>query len=423
MSFKRRIKYLSPCLLILLAACSSDDKKTALVHASQLGGDVTRVTADANAVSTAHELEVTLDANDVSMLVQLKLSDATAGLMFTEVRDPDGVAIYTASLDQTTGEPGPVISDYFNAPIGGDGAVSVFFPPTPELTLKTGTYHFKFATEDNVALTHAEVFVKTDPAPGDIELVPLETELNVWIVHPDAAFNGAAFEQTFQTIFKDSINTILAPHALRINTINLLKAPAGDVAKYASIDAEDDVQIAAACRAMQAKTTRKLALNLIYAQELTSDDDDGPAGFSPSPGTILDDQSASGCFFVGQTAYAAEPDQGFTQHMSDQMMAGNILHEAAHFMSLQHPTEADGLSFDHLLDTPQCDAVTYDGRDDALFGVPGVVDGEVTDFECSIDGGAKNFLFYAGVPQFLPYEMSADQAKVLRRHPLFVRQP
>jgi len=72
---------------------------------------------------------------------------------------------------------------------------------------------------------------------------------------------------------------------------------------------------------------------------------------------------------------------------------------------------------------PQCDAATYDGRDDALFGVLGIIDGENTDFECSIEGGAKNFLFYSGVPQFLPYEMSADQAKILRRHPLFVRQP
>jgi hypothetical protein len=71
----------------------------------------------------------------------------------------------------------------------------------------------------------------------------------------------------------------------------------------------------------------------------------------------------------------------------------------------------------------KCDAATFDGRDNSTFGllIPGKKDGAIDDFECDIDGGAKNFLFYGGVYLYLPFEMSPDQAKSLRRHPLFTR--
>ncbi len=409
-----------------IAACSSDNDTTVTAptdnsQSTAINDSLTKITADATGVSADGAMEVTLDGDDVSVLIQLVVADPDSGALITEIRDPDGTVIYSASLDPDTGEPGPVVSDYFDSPQGNNGAVSVFLPPTPELTLKAGTYRFTFLTENDAALARAEAFVRS--STGSIDLESFQANLNIWIAHPDAAFNDQAFEQTIQTTFKDSINTILAPHSLQIATVNVLKATEAEVTRFADINAEDDEQSAEACRAMQAATTDKLALNLVYARALTSNEGGGPAGFSPSPGIILDDQAGNGCFFVGQTAYVAEPEFGFTQELADQMMAGNILHEAGHFMSLQHPTEEAGDDFDQLLDTAQCDAATYDGRDDAVFGVPGELDGVVTDFECGIAGGSKNFLFYGGVPQFLPFEMSPDQARVLRRHPLFVKTP
>lgn len=414
-----------------VVACSSDDNTASNNSTTPTGDnqsttfndDLIRIEASAAAVTTAGTMEVTLDDDDVSVMVQLVTTDPGKAALITEIRDPDDAVIYSGSLNPETGEPGPVVSEYFDSILADSGAVSVFLPPTPELVLKAGTYSFSFITEDDVALSRAEAFIKSAPASGTVDLESYQVDLNIWIAHPEAAFNGEAFEQTIQSTFKDSINSIMAPHSLQLATVNVLKASATEVARFGDINAEDDEQAAAACRALQAVTTNKLALNLVYVHALTSSDGGGPAGFSSSPGIILDDQAGTACFFVGQTAYVAEPDAGFTQDLADQMMAGNILHEAEHFMSLQHPTEEAGDDFDQLMDTPQCDAATYDGRDDAMFGVPGEVDGVITDFECGIDGGARNFLFYSGVPHFLPFDMSADQARVLRRHPLFVKVP
>jgi hypothetical protein len=431
MTLKHQLISLAPLVLVGVVACSNNDdtvsnnSTTPPVdnQSTTINDDLIRITANAAAVTAASTMEVTLDDDDVSVMVQLVTTDPGKIAFITEIRDPDDVVIYSGSLDPDTGEPGPVVSEYFDSILGDIGAANVFLPPTPELVLIPGTYRISFLTEDDVALSRAEAFVKSAPASGTVDQESYQVDLNIWIAHPEAAFNDEAFEQTIQTTFKDSINTIMAPHSLQIATVNVLKASAAEVTQFGDISAEDDEQAAAACRAMQAATTNKLALNLVYVRALTSSEGGGPAGFSSSPGVILDDQAGTACFFVGQTAYVAEPDSGFTQDLADQMMAGNILHEAGHFMSLQHPTEEAGDDFDQIMDTPQCDAATYDGRDDAMFGVPGEMDGVITDFECGIDGGAKNFLFYSGVPHFLPFEMSADQAKVLRRHPLFVKAP
>ena len=99
------------------------------------------------------------------------------------------------------------------------------------------------------------------------------------------------------------------------------------------------------------------------------------------------------------------------------MHAGNWLHEAGHFMSLEHTTEGDGLRFDFIEDTAKCEIEVFDGRDN--LGVEGQQDGEITDHECGIEGGANNFIFFAGHPDFLPFFISEDQAWVMRSHPLF----
>lgn len=422
---------LIPLIFTGIVSCSSDNKSanngatsptTGNSQTEVINDELTRITANVTNVSEDRVMEVTLGENDVSIMVQLVTADPEKFVLISEIRDPNDKLIYSASIDSQTGEPTLGISEYFDSSLGGVGAASVFLPPTPLLEMMPGKYRISFLTEDDIALSRAEAFVRSALDSGAIDLEAYQAELNIWIAHPDPLFNDAAFEQTIQTAFKDSINTIMAPHALKISNINIFTASADEVGKFSEIDAEDDEESAAACQAMQAVTSNKLALNLVYVRELTASEG-GPAGFSPSPGIILNDQAEEGCFFVSQAAYVADPDIGYTQDLVDQMMAGNILHEAGHFMSLHHPSQESGNEFDRLLDTVQCDAATYDGRDNDQFGVAGEVDGIVDDFECGIDGGANNFLFYSGVPHFLPFEMSADQAKVLRRHPLFVKAP
>ena len=81
-----------------------------------------------------------------------------------------------------------------------------------------------------------------------------------------------------------------------------------------------------------------------------------------------------------------------------------MAHEAGHQMGLFHTTEASGLSFDILGDTPECDVGTYDHDGN----------GELGAAECrNVDG--TNFMFWIASGWRLDQdEMSPDQAFVLR---------
>ncbi len=171
---------------------------------------------------------------------------------------------------------------------------------------------------------------------------------------------------------------------------------------------------------MLAASGEGLTLNLAFVEELTSENISGIGGVSTSPGLINDTTAGESCFFVAQTAYVADPAQLLSEAQAIASQAGNILHEASHFMSLPHTTEENGEKFDRFDDTPECDALTFDGRNNATFDVRGDLDGAMSDHECSFEGGANNVLFYAGHQDFLPYQMSEDQAWVLRRHPFAI---
>ncbi|RUM94669.1 MAG: hypothetical protein DSZ28_01980 [Thiothrix sp.] len=364
-------------------------------------------------------IDVKIGPNDISMHITFVMKDISKTIMVTEIKDPKGTIIYKADADLDTGEINSIVSGFADTLLGDPGSMAVFLPPNPHLELMEGSYRFSIVREDNSPLKSVNALIKSIPSGQAVDQQTYKADLNIWITHPEPEFNNDAFKQLVKTEYKDSINRILAPHSLSIDTINFYTATDAEKVKFADINVEKDR--AEACLAMLPVTKNKLAFNLVYARELTSSEGEGPAGVSPAPGTLLDDTASNSCFFVNQRAYVADPAIGFTQDLVNQMMAGNILHESAHFMSLEHPTEENGDDFDFFPDTAQCDAATFDGRDNAQFGVPGEKDGIMSDFECGIDGGANNFLFYGGIPNFLPFEMSPDQAKTLRRHPLFTR--
>jgi len=410
----------------LLAGCGdSSSSKTPSSPATTDSGDVLNEDLKKRSLSTSQAesdgfIDVKIGPSDISMHITFVMKDASKAILVTEIKDPKGATIYKADVDLDTGKANSIVSGFADTILGDSGNMAVFLPPNPNLELMEGSYRFSIAREDNSPLKSVTAIIKSIPSGQSVDQQTYKADLNIWITHPEPEFNDDEFKQLVKTEYKDSINRILAPHSLSIDTINFYTATDAEKVKFADIDVEEG--LAEACLAMLPVTKNKLAFNLVYARELTSSEGEGgPAGVSPAPGTLLDDTASNSCFFVSQRAYVANPADNFTQDLANQMMAGNILHESAHFMALEHPTEENGDDFDFFSDTPQCDAATFDGRDNAQFGVLGEKDGIMSDFECGIDGGAKNFLFYGGDPNFLPFEMSLDQAKTLRRHPLYTR--
>lgn len=382
---------------------------------SELNALVEQRVFDAAQLASDGVLSIEVGANDVSVLVNIRTTNTEAGMAVTEIRDPSDQVIYSADLGSDGVE--NVQSDFFNE-ITGAGELAVFMPPTPEMTLTPGNYQFRVVREDDAELSSVRAFVKSNPEGGDIDATALKFDLNVWVAHSDAFFAGDSFQNTVRTAYVDSINTILEDHNLSVGTVNFFQANADQTETFRSLDVENE--FGDACRAMLADTGAGLALNLVFVEELSSENTPGIAGVAPSPGVINDTTAGESCFFVAQTAYVANPAEDLSEQQANNMQAGNILHEAAHFMSIQHTTEENGMQFDNFNDTPECDAATFDGRNNATFGVPGQLDGEMSDHECSFEGGADNVVFYAGHQDFLPFRMSEDQAWVLRRHPLSI---
>ncbi len=409
---------------ILFTACgggsnnSSNNRSTVPTtmvapQTTELNALLERRVYSAESVSASKQLSVNIDADAVSILVNLQNEEIDAGMAVVEITDPDGDVLYSAEI----GDEGPerLDSDYFGV-LAGEGELSLLLPPSPELSLQPGDYTIRFITEDDTEISGAKAYVKSQPADTTLDRTDLYFDLNVWVAHPEDRFNGESFRETVNTAYLTNINSILDKHGMAIKNINFFYASDDAVVQFADVDIDSEFR--ATCRSMLAQTGTGLALNLAFVRSLSSSEDNGIAGVSGQPGTLESSEAEETCFMVSQSAYEADPANGFPQSLADQMQAGNILHEASHFMSLSHPSEGNGEEFDKITDTPECDITTFDGRDNAIFDVPGERDGEVSDHECSYEGGADNVIFYAGHPDFLPFHLTDDQAWVLRRHPL-----
>lgn len=91
--------------------------------------------------------------------------------------------------------------------------------------------------------------------------------------------------------------------------------------------------------------------------------------------------------------------------LNEVALGETLAHEVGHQLGLFHTTEADGLSFDPLADTPSCDAATWDLDGDGYVGAG----------ECRFADG-QNFMFWtAGGAGLAQDGLSADQAWVLTR--------
>jgi hypothetical protein len=380
---------------------------------TEINSDVKKLEYGIDKVQKNGFVDVELGESDVSILLTLMTKDKSKFILITEIMDPNKEVIYSVDI----GEDGPtnIESDFVSSSYVGQGELTVFLPPTPNLKMKKGTYRFKFRGESTVLLRKAEAFIKSIKKGEEIDKLKYKIDMNVWVAEVSLLKNMESYKKKFIDSYKKTINRILAPHALSLDKINFYTANEEAVKKYTNL--QEDMT-GEACVEMNKVIGDSFALNLGVVNNLGVKGKQA-AGLSPSPGNIMNRDSSESCFYVGYSAYEDNTTAG------REMMGGNILHEGAHFLSLHHPTEGNGLTFDYINDTPECDLATYDGRDNDRdfenISIAGVTDGQIDDYECGLEGGARNFLFYSGVEHYLPFTMSNEQAKIFRRHPLTVR--
>lgn len=394
----------------LLQACGGSNSPVSDVinpSSREINPLLRELSYQADLVNLNNEFSVEMGSDDISMLINLRVTDDA---FISEIIGPSGKTLYAASLN---GEDIKLNSDFYNEAMimAGDKDLTGFLPPTPSMKLEAGTYRFKIVKTDGAKLTRARVFVKSRPANADIDLTDLKVDLNILITDADPKYRSQAFQDRLRGSYKTIINSVLSPYRITLDKVNVYLSTDAETSAFSVINVESFADESESCRAVVRHSASDMALNLLFITGFA--DSPTTAGVSPGAGVILDAVSHATCFAVARIPYST-----FFAQNEDEMQATNILHEAMHFMSIPHTTETNGLVFDKIADTPECSAAIYDGRNNESFNEPGVKDGEVTDHECSFEGGANNVVFHGGHPDFLPYSITADQAWVLKRHPL-----
>lgn len=343
------------------------------------------------------EVELTIEEDDVSVLFQVVASDPDAPLGLLEIFTPDDELLYL--LDDMNNE---IEFGFVPYTEENTGELGVFLPAAPQYDLEAGDYIFAFGTEfDDIESVTAIV------RSGNVD-VRQAIDINLGVFSWDSELDDPRQQDDFEEALRQHVDALLNPHNLQLGAVNYI-FPDEDMVDelgYPEIT-DDDVSILnEICAEMNALVGFSNALNVVLLDGFDEGDSEagGTAGVSMGAGNtgiINSDESPHSCVVVSWEAYADD--------MSSQ--AANIIHESAHFMSIPHTTEAGGFAFDIFEDTAECDADEFDEDGDGL----------VDDFECGVLGGADNFMFWNGDPEagLTPYTMSADQAWVMRRHPLF----
>ncbi len=419
--FYASCRWLLWCLLGLVCAVVltkpfAPTSDTSTVQRERVASDLERVRFDQDVAVQSGFVEFEVRPTDVSVHVQFSALDPRAYVLITGIQGPDDEWIYRNGGSADDDEEGPVTSAFTDSIYGQYGDAAVFMPMVPLQPLKPGRYRVLFDTQADARLRNSAALFKSSERPIDESLQLLD--INLWVAHTDAAWLEELADQRLDGAYRQTLEGILQPHDLTVGELSLYRASNEQIAEFALIDEYDDAQIQSACRAMLSGVENERALNVVMVETLYADEG-GSAGFSSVPGPLFDTSAANGCVFMGETAYITDAAEGLDQAMVDELHAVTMLHEGGHFMSLEHPSESDGRSFDYLSDTPECDIQSHDGRIDEWTGEQGEIDGEISDYECGTAGGADNVLFYSGVIEYAPFKLSRQQAWVLRRHPLF----
>ncbi len=267
------------------------------------------------------------------------------------------------------------------------------------------------------------VIVTPGPLPS-VGTLAVDVYLVTETLDAGSAVNAAGV-QKFATRFSD----ILANAGVCVGTVTFHDVPAWAVAKYSSVDVDDEVtqQPCSDFRQMftLAESGRSTALFFVDDMVLLSGETNGILGVDGSiPGTatyngtigggaavLAADLSATGCTSAYQPFICGAD-----------LVAGVSAHETGHFLGLVHPTEQTGEEFDPLADTPTCVCELCETDPGAAAACGNNPDGGQSTqvySECSgatqLCGGQNLLMFWAVSPKA---EITPQEAAVIRANPL-----
>jgi len=351
------------------------------------------------------EIVFTVKPDDVSVIFTARSASPESTVVIGSVIGPDGEPLYESNLfelfeqdiedEEELMNRMDVSAEVFNNnPLFNNGEISFFLPGAPRFPIQSGEYRVLLRSESEIA--EARAVFRT----GDVD-APQAIDFNIlWLTQ-----EGTKISENIRTEFSEAVRSamdgILNPHDLSVGKIEIFDATEKLLSRFSEFNQDQDEEILA----LDSEATEIMgagrAINIALVDVIV--DAQGDSGYGGvafgAPGDVFNKDAYRSFVLASWEAYG-------TEYV---MQGANLLHEASHYMSLNHPTEREGKEFDIFEDTPECRAEIYDTNQD----------GEMDDYECGIEGGAKNYLFWSGIEEFTPFDMSGEQAWKLRRHPLF----
>jgi len=430
------IVVLAAASLALCTGCGPSGEAPRAPEAERAFAPV-RTALDAGAITARGELSVEIAPNVVSMLLSFVLEQRDSAVGITTVNAPDGAVLHDTVFEADSWDARSFSSAIAPEPLVGVGDLALLMPLSPRTPLVSGTYHVALETDPpDAVFSRVTLTVRHDDTGAVAESRPHLVDLHVHVLDPEPARLEDSVASTLDTDWRTVLDRMLVPRALASGTLTASIGAPTERARLGRLD--DERELAEACRAIRraAQAAARgeesvggrdadseapvesggvppLHVGLVaeidaaligtdadVGAELDdqSDDSDLLTGLSPLPGLPYEQESPNGCVFIAEQAWS-----GLERGLVVELLAANLLHELGHFAGLSHPSEADGRTFDLLDDTPRCT------RADAE--------------TCGPAGGADNIMFHSGDESALPWHLSADQAWVLRRHPLFRPAP
>lgn len=330
-------------------------------------------------------LALEVGPDDASALLTLTAPSPDAIVGFRQVTDPSGQIRYRVDFSSET----VLVSDITPTILADAGGIALFLPVGPRQPLLPGTWLVDVVGNDGI--DRAQALLRRGPIDG-----PGTLDLAVWAL----AGRAATDPDRVAAQLTAAADAVLAPHGLAGGNIRVVAAARADADRYGRLALDElGTQLHDACTEAVAVLAPQREAVVLLVDELRAGLQTavhGPGG-GPLRGFAA---AAPGSAIVGAPSRSCA-----AAVLHDDLTAtGRVaLHEVAHLMGLvTHTSERDGLSFDLLADTPECPA-ERDANGDGL----------VTRAECTgLD--ADNLMFWEDGGS----QLTADQAWVLRRHPL-----
>lgn len=334
-----------------------------------------------------------LKPNEHSMLVYAQAQQKNEKLTLLEITGPEGEVYHAYDPKEETLE-----GDHLQEAIENTGELSVYLPLSPKFPLKPGQYSLKFQTASGKKLKQVGAILRSGPLPSRQAI-----DMTFWFLSKNKALQAPSATQKYVQQVRSQVNQILSPHGLQMGKMTLKQGTPAMIQSYAKLQTRDDGKIESdICQDLAKRTEPFRQLNVAILDEIQR-----------SPSEEAADAGENVGFALGMPGLLPLPDSRWScvviaYDPEDPHQGGTLWHESSHLMGLVHTTEEAGDGFDPLSDTPECPAETYDKDAD------GLVDSE----ECA-QRDAANYMFWEGNGK----QMTAEQAWVVKRHPLFYPLP